>query len=127
MGGRWQDPYRGQTPHPRSDPPAHRGYARRRRADPRAGQYHRTDRGLAGRVGLPSMVSDETKIYMLRDIATGFNTHDLDQIMAHFTDDCVFEPPRGPDANGRRGVGAKQGRAAFAERFAGIPDVRYTD
>jgi len=73
------------------------------------------------------MVSDETKIYMLRDIATGFNTHDLDQIMAHFTDDCVFEPPRGPDANGRRVVGAKQVRAAFAERFAGIPDVRYTD
>lgn len=73
------------------------------------------------------MPSDKSRVYTLRDIAAGFDTHDLDRIMAHFTDDCVFEAPRGPEAFGRRVVGQRAVRAAFADRFAGIPDVRYTD
>jgi ketosteroid isomerase-like protein len=72
-------------------------------------------------------MSAESKLAVLRDVAAGFDTHDLDRIMRHFTDDCVFEGPRGPDAHGRRFEGAPAVRAAFAERFAGIPDVRYTD
>jgi ketosteroid isomerase-like protein len=71
--------------------------------------------------------NDDNKLHTLRAIAAGFDTHDLDRIMAHFTDDCVFEAPRGPEAFGRRVKGAAAVRAAFAERFAGIPDVRYTD
>ena len=70
---------------------------------------------------------DATKLHVLRAIAAGFDTHDLDRIMVHFTDDCVFETPRGSEAFGRRVVGQKAVRAAFADRFAGIPDVRYTD
>jgi ketosteroid isomerase-like protein len=62
---------------------------------------------------------------MLRANATGFDRHDLDAIMAHFTDDAIFETPRGPEPHGRRAVGAEAVRAAFADRFAGIPDVRY--
>ena len=73
------------------------------------------------------MTNDDLKLEALREIAAGFDTHDLDRIMAHFTDDCAFEAPRGPEAFGRRVEGAAAVRAAFADRFAGIPDVRYTD
>jgi ketosteroid isomerase-like protein len=66
-------------------------------------------------------------VAMLQAIATGFDTHDLDAIMAHFADDAVFESPRGPDAWGTRFVGTEAIREAFAGRFAGIPDVRYRD
>ena len=74
------------------------------------------------------MADENVKMQALREIAAGFDVHDLDLIMAHFTDDCVFEAPRGPEAFGRRRVeGLAAVRAAFADRFAGIPDVRYTD
>ena len=61
----------------------------------------------------------------LRSIAAGFDTHDLEGILAHFADDAVFESPKGPDAWGRRFVGKDEIRRAFAGRFSGIPDVRY--
>jgi ketosteroid isomerase-like protein len=64
---------------------------------------------------------------MLQAIATGFDTHDLDAIMAHFADDAVFESPRGPNPWGTRFAGHEAIREAFTGRFAGIPDVRYHD
>lgn len=64
---------------------------------------------------------------VIRDIAAGFDTHDLDRIMRHFGDDAVFDSPRGAEAYGRRFVGIEAVRAAFADRFAGIPDVRYQE
>lgn len=73
------------------------------------------------------MTEDLAKLDVLRDIAAGFDAHDLDRIMRHFTDDCVFESPRGNESFGARAEGAEAVRAAFAARFEGIPDVRYTD
>ena len=70
---------------------------------------------------------DDNRLHTLRAIAAGFDTHDLDRIMPHFVDDCVFEAPHGSDAIGQRFKGRAAVRAAFAERFAGIPDVRYRD
>jgi ketosteroid isomerase-like protein len=67
----------------------------------------------------------EHRVEMLRAIAAAFDRHDLDAIMSHFTDDAVFETPRGPKPWGRRVIGHEAVRAAFADRFAGIPDVRY--
>jgi ketosteroid isomerase-like protein len=64
---------------------------------------------------------------VVRDVTEGFDTHDLDRIMRHFTDDAVFEGPRGAEAYGTRFVGIEAVRAAFASRFAGIPDVRYQE
>jgi ketosteroid isomerase-like protein len=72
-------------------------------------------------------MNDERSLDVLRDIAAGFDTHDLDRIMRHFADDAVFESPRGPERWGQRFVGRDAVREAFAGRFAGIPDVRYTD
>ena len=71
------------------------------------------------------MDEHERRMEMLRDIAAGFDTHDLDRIMAHFTHDAVFDGARGAEAWGTRFVGSEAVRAAFAARFSGIPDVRY--
>lgn len=73
------------------------------------------------------MAESMSKLDRLRAVAHAFDTHDLDGIMEHFAEDCVFESPRGPDAHGRRFVGAEEVRQGFALRFAGIPDVRYTN
>ena len=69
----------------------------------------------------------DTKVEMLKAIAKGFDTHDLDAIMVHFADDAVFESPRGTEPWGTRFVGVAAVREAFAMRFSGIPDVRYLD
>jgi len=73
------------------------------------------------------MGTSEARVEQLRAIAAGFDRHDLDAIMEHFADGCVFEAPRGPEPWGQRVVGRNAVREAFAGRFAGIPDVRYTD
>ena len=64
---------------------------------------------------------------MLREIARGFDAHDLDAIMRHFADDAVFDSPRGTQRHGTRYEGKAAIREAFAARFAGIPDVRYQE
>jgi len=38
----------------------------------------------------------------LREVLDGFNDHDLDAIMEHFANDCVFDAPRGPERWGCR-------------------------
>ncbi len=67
----------------------------------------------------------DAKLDALRAIAKGFDTHDLEMIMAGFADDAVFESPRGSEPWGTRFIGVAAIREAFAARFAGIPDVRY--
>ena len=63
----------------------------------------------------------------LEAMLDAFNRHDLETIMSFFTDDAVFESPRGPDRWGGRFVGRDAVRAGLALRFAGIPDVHYAD
>jgi ketosteroid isomerase-like protein len=72
-------------------------------------------------------VDHDDAVQMLKAIASGFDRHDLEGIMAHFADDAVFDGPRGGERWGTRFVGAEEIRKAFAARFAGIPDVRYQD
>jgi ketosteroid isomerase-like protein len=64
---------------------------------------------------------------MLAAIAAGFDNHDVDAILANFAADAVYDAPRGPEPYGRRFEGAKAITAAFAARFAGIPDVRFRE
>jgi ketosteroid isomerase-like protein len=66
-------------------------------------------------------------VEMLEAITDAFNEHDADAVMSFFTDDCVFETPRGPEPCGRRLVGKEAVREGVAARFAGIPDVHYSD
>ena len=71
------------------------------------------------------MEDRERKLETLRAILDGFNAHDLDAIMRHFAEDCVFEAPRGPEPWGRRFEGLDEVRSGLGARFEGIPDVSY--
>ena len=71
-----------------------------------------------------SPMSDDRQIERLREVMAAFNGHDLDAIMSHFREDCVFESPRGPDRHGRRFVGKDEVRRGLAARFEGIPNVQ---
>ena len=66
-------------------------------------------------------VTEET----CKQVMDAFNRHDLDAIMSHFSEDCSFDFPRGPEYFGQRFVGKAQVREALAGRFKGIPDVHY--
>jgi len=63
----------------------------------------------------------------LKALLEAFNAHDLDAIMAFFTDDCVLDTPRGPAPGGTRFVGREQVRKGLQARFDGIPDIVYGD
>ena len=54
-----------------------------------------------------------------------WNNHDVDEIVAQFTDDVVFEASFGPDPWGKRASGKAAARALVEEVFARIPDVRF--
>jgi taurine dehydrogenase small subunit len=72
-------------------------------------------------------MSHDRQVDVLREVIDAFNRHDLDAIMTHFPEDCVFEAPRGPDRCGRRFVGKAEVRRSLAARFEGIRNVRYGD
>jgi len=63
----------------------------------------------------------------LTELCDAFNAHDLDRIMACFSDDCVLEMPRGAQPWGTRFEGKQNVRDALATRFQGLPDVHYGD
>lgn len=63
----------------------------------------------------------------LRSVLDAFNRHALDDIMAFFAEDAVMELPHGPEPWGTRFVGKQAVREGLATRFAGIPDVHYSD
>jgi sulfur-carrier protein len=59
---------------------------------------------------LPAVAGGQSNVATLRAVLDGFNRHDLEAIMSHFADDCVFESPRGPERWGRRFVGKEEVR-----------------
>lgn len=63
----------------------------------------------------------------LQSFADAFNAHDLDAIMSHMTDDCVFEASAGPEVNGEKFTGQAQVRKAFEEVFITYPDAQWNE
>ena len=61
----------------------------------------------------------------LNELCAAFNAHDLDRIMALFSEDWILEMPRGGQPWGARHEGKQNVRAALAARFEGLPDVHY--
>lgn len=58
-------------------------------------------------------------------LADAFNRHDVEDIMAFFTADCVYDSPRGTGPGGTRFTGKEAVAEGIAARFAGLPDVHY--
>ena len=58
----------------------------------------------------------------LQAFLDAFNAHDVEAIMSFFSDDCVFDTPRGV-----RLTGKDEARKGIQARFDGIPDIRYED
>ncbi len=73
------------------------------------------------------MAGMEAPTPSLKAFLDAFNAHDVDAIMSFFTDDVVFDMPRGPAPGGARLVGLEQVRAGIQSRFDGIPDIHYGD
>jgi steroid delta-isomerase-like uncharacterized protein len=73
------------------------------------------------------MADTKTAPASLEALLDAFNAHDVDAIMAFFTEDCVFDMPRGPAPGGRRLTGKDEVRAGIQSRFDGIPDIHYGD
>jgi ketosteroid isomerase-like protein len=73
------------------------------------------------------MADTEVATPQLEGFLDAFNAHDVDAIMAFFSDDCVLDMPRGPGPGGRRIVGRAQVREGIQSRLDGIPDIHYGD
>lgn len=63
----------------------------------------------------------------LQSFADAFNAHDMNAIMAHMTDDCVFEASAGPDIDGEKFNGQEQVAKAFENVFATFPDAQWSN
>jgi ketosteroid isomerase-like protein len=61
----------------------------------------------------------------VRSFGAVWNDHDVDAIVAQFTEDVVFEASFGADPWGKRASGKEAARALVEEVFARIPDVRF--
>ncbi len=57
--------------------------------------------------------------------ADAWNRHDVDAILAHMTDDCVFQPGVGPEIHGARFSGQAETRAGITKFLADYPDARW--
>ena len=67
-------------------------------------------------------------IEYLDKLQDGFNQHDVDAILSHFTTDCIWLMARGPDApDGRRCVGKEEIGAVLRARYEDISDMRWED
>ncbi len=67
-------------------------------------------------------------IALLDEIQDGFNRHDVDGILSHFADDCIWVMARGPkEPDGRTCVGKAEIAEVLSSRYAQIPDMRWEE
>lgn len=70
-------------------------------------------------------INKEVTEEFLQSFVDAFNAHDINAIMSHMTDDCVFEASAGIDFNGERFTGQTQVKKAFEEVFVTFPDANW--
>lgn len=69
----------------------------------------------------PSVTTDQLDAF-----AQAWCRHDIDALMSHMADDCVFHGSAGPDASGTRWLGREAVRAGFMKAWADFPDAQWT-
>lgn len=62
----------------------------------------------------------------LEAFAQAWCRHDIDALMSHMADDCVFHTWTGPDAGGTRHIGREAVRKAYQKAWADFPDAQWT-
>ena len=72
-------------------------------------------------------VTRPVDIDFLVSFCNAFNRHDLDALMEHMTEDCIFDASAGSEQQGRRYVGREAVRGGFAEVFANFPDSQWEE
>jgi ketosteroid isomerase-like protein len=74
------------------------------------------------------LMAQSTKVVtedFLQSFVDAFNAHNINAIMSHMTDDCVFEASAGPDVDGEKYTGQNQVRKAFEYVFATFADAHW--
>lgn len=61
----------------------------------------------------------------LQSFTDAFNAQNIQAIMSHMTDDCVFEASAGPHVDGEKFTGQEQVMKAFKDVFATYPDAHW--
>jgi hypothetical protein len=73
-------------------------------------------------------MSDPTeRVEVLQAVMAALDVGDVERVLQHFTDDCVFETHRGARAGGRRLVGKAEVGQAFAAAVGRFSNARYID
>jgi ketosteroid isomerase-like protein len=65
-------------------------------------------------------------IAILDAFAAAWNRHDIDALMAHMTDDCIFESSAGPDPCGTRFTGRDAVRTGYMAAWQTVPDAQWS-
>lgn len=63
----------------------------------------------------------------LEETFEAFNRHDIDGVMRHFADDCVFFTVSGPNVYGTRIEGREAIAKAFVSVWSSMPDATWAD
>ena len=74
-----------------------------------------------------AQTNKKATVDFLQSFADAFNAHNINAIMLHMTNDCVFEASAGPDIDGEKFIGQEQVRKAFENVFATFPDARWSN
>ena len=61
----------------------------------------------------------------LAETFDAFNRHDVDAVMKHFADDCVFYTVGGPEVYGSKVEGREAIAKAFSSAWEQMPDARW--
>ncbi len=69
--------------------------------------------------------NEEVTVDFLQSFADAFNAHDINAVMSHMTDDCIFQASAGADYDGQKFTGQVQVRNAFEDVFETFPDAHW--
>ena len=72
-------------------------------------------------------VLTQSNLETLQAFGAAWNAHDLDGIMSHMTEDCIFYSPAGPELMGKTHVGQAAVREAFDTGAFVMKDFQFED
>jgi ketosteroid isomerase-like protein len=64
-------------------------------------------------------------VEFLESFAAAWNRHDVDALMEHMTDDCVFQTAGGAESSGTRHSGRDAVRRAYSSIWQAFPDAQW--